>query len=222
MMDHLVKIIHIDWLTHDVIRLKLEKPEFYIFKAGQAIEATIDIHGFRNDRAPFTLTGLAGDDYLELILKVYSDHKGMSLAISELKIGDSLIISDAWDSYPNKGPGTFIAGGTGITPFIAILRQLKAEGMVKGSRLFFYNKTEEDVFLYDELYQILGDRFLNIFTRQRKEGFLFGRIDKDFIKSHFKDYMLPVYICGPNNFAEQVRELLIEENFEDTLINISY
>lgn len=218
MLDHLVKIIHKDWLTHDVIRLELEKPESFIFKAGQAIEATIDKPGFRGDKTPFTLTGLTSDEYLELILKVYSDRKGMTWAISELKIGDSLIISDAWDSYPNKGPGTFIAGGTGITPFIAILRQLNAEGKVKSSRLFFYNKTEKDVFLYDKLYQILGDRLVNIFTRERKEGFRFGRINKDFIKSHFKDYKLPVYICGPDNFAEQIRDMLIEENVEKTLI----
>lgn len=221
-MNHLVKIIQKDWLTHDVIRLELEKPESFIFIAGQAIEATVDKPGFKGDMAPFTLTGLASDGFLELILKVYSDHKGMTLAISELNVGDSLIISDAWDSYPNKGPGTFIAGGTGITPFIAILRQLNAEERINSSRLFFYNKTEKDVFLYDELHQILGERLVNILTRERKEGFLYGRIDKDFIKSHFNDYRLPVYICGPDNFAEQIRDMLVEGNIEKALINISY
>jgi ferredoxin-NADP reductase len=34
-----------------------------------------------------------------------------------------------------KGEGVFIAGGAGVTPFIAILRQLQAENKIANNKL---------------------------------------------------------------------------------------
>jgi predicted ferric reductase len=45
----------------------------------------------------------------------------------KLKHGDELIIRDVWGAIEYKGEGVFIAGGAGVTPFIAILRQLQAD-----------------------------------------------------------------------------------------------
>jgi predicted ferric reductase len=47
--------------------------------------------------------------------------------IRKLKHGDELIIRDVWGAIEYKGEGVFIAGGAGVTPFIAILRQLQAD-----------------------------------------------------------------------------------------------
>jgi len=220
-MNHKIKIINKTWLTHDVLRLKLERPESFDFNAGQAIDATIDDARFRENMSPFTLTGLKNDAFLELTFKVYPHHEGLTLAISKLPEGNTLIISDPWDSYYNKGPGTFIAGGAGITPFVAILRQLNVEGRVNSSRLFFSNKTEKDIFLYDELSQMLGENFINILTREKKKGYLHGRIDRDFLRNYIVDTKLPIYICGPDDFMEQIKTMLIEEGVEKDLINIS-
>jgi predicted ferric reductase len=44
--------------------------------------------------------------------------------IRKLKHGDELIIRDVWGAIEYKGE-VFIAGGAGVTPFIAILRQLQ-------------------------------------------------------------------------------------------------
>lgn len=220
-MNHKVKIIHKSWLSHDVIQLRLEKPESFEFNAGQAIEATMEDDRFSEIMSPFTLTGLSSDAFLELTFKVYPQREGLTLAISNLQEGETIIITDPWDSYLNKGPGTFIAGGAGITPFVAILRQLKVDGNINDSRLFFSNKTEKDIFLYDELSQILGKNFINILTREKKEGYLHGRIDRDFLRKHIVDGKKPIYICGPDDFMEQIRDMLIEEGVDKDLINIS-
>ena len=221
-MQYAVKIIEKSWLTHDVLHLKLERPLNYSFHAGQAIEVSLENLRFQGENAPFTLTGLSSEKYLELILKVYAGHNGMTLEISKLKEGDKLIIGDAWDSYKNLGPGLFIAGGTGITPFVAILRQLNVENRVAGSKLLFANKTEKDIFLQQELSQMLGKNFINILSREKKDNFLYGHINTQILKDQISKVNQPFYICGPGNFAEQIRDQLLELGIDKDMIIISY
>lgn len=221
-MQHTVKIIEKSWLTHDVTCLRLERPLNYSFYAGQAIEVSLENPRFQGENAPFTLTGLSSEKYLELILKVYAGHNGMTLEISKLKQGDQLMIGDAWDSYKNLGPGMFIAGGTGITPCVALLRQLNAENRISNSKLFFANKTEKDIFLYEELSLMLGKNFINILSREKKNNFLYGHINPEILKDQISRPNQPFYICGPGNFAEQIRDQLLELGIDKDMINISY
>ncbi|BBE20142.1 ferredoxin reductase [Aquipluma nitroreducens] len=221
-MQHIVKIIEKSWLTHDVLCLRLERPLDYSFYAGQAIEVSLENPRFQGENAPFTLTGLSSEKYLELILKVYAGHNGMTLEISKLKQGDQLMIGDAWDSYKNLGPGMFIAGGTGITPCVALLRQLNVENRVSGSKLLFANKTEKDILLFEELCQMLGQNFINILSREKKNNFLYGHINLEVLKNQISKPNQPFYICGPGNFAEQIRDQLLELGIHKDMINISY
>lgn len=221
-MQHTVKIIEKSWITHDVICLRLEKPLNYSFYAGQAIEVSLENPRFQGENAPFTLTGLSSEKYLELIFKVYAEHEGMTLEISKLMEGDQLMIGDAWDSYKNLGPGMFIAGGTGITPCVALLRQLNVENRLSDSKLLFANKTEKDILLFEELCQMLGQNFINILSREKKNNFLYGHINPEILKNQISRPNQPFYICGPGNFDEQIRDQLLELGIDKDMINISY
>ena len=221
-MPYSVKILKKNWLTTNVLCLTLEKPPFYSYRIGQAVEVTLDLPRFFGDRAPFTLASLNSDDYLELIIKVYPDHKGITLAISNLREGDKLIIGDPWDSFRNLGPGIFIAGGTGITSFVSFLRQLKGAQNLSETRLFFVNKTEQEIFLSEELRQILGQNYVNVLTRENKENFLSGHIDVDFLRKHIPDLHRPFYICGPGGFSEQIKNQLVMMGSDPGLVSIGY
>ncbi len=221
-MLYAVKVIEKSRLTHDVLCLRLERPLNYPFYAGQAIEVSLKNPRFHEENAPFTLTGLSSEKYLELILKVYAEHNGMTLEISKLKEGDELIIGDAWDSYKNFGPGMFIAGGTGVTPCVALLRQLSVENRLSDSKLLFANKTEKDIFLQEELNQMLGKNFINILSREKKDNFLNGHINPGILKDQISKPNQPFYICGPGNFAEQIRDQLLELGIDKDMIIIGY
>ena len=220
-MEHKIRIKQKLWLTHDVMEFTLEKPLGFTYSAGQAVEVTLDDPKFRNDWHPFTLTSLNNDENLEFTIKSYPKHKGMTLALSKLEHGDHFIITDPWDSFKNKGPGVFIAGGTGVTPFIALLRQMEVDNTVNGSTLIFSNKTEADIFLFHEFTRILGDNFINVLTQEKMEPFIFGRIDKKFLKEHISNYNQPFYLCGPDKFAEEIMVYLKELGAGDDLVNIS-
>jgi ferredoxin-NADP reductase len=220
-MEHKIKIIQKLWLTHNVMQFTMEKPDGFTFSAGQAVEITLDDPKFKDDWHPFTLTSLNRNENLEFTIKSYPKHNGMTLALSKLDKGDYFIITDPWDSFKNKGPGVFIAGGTGITPFIALLRQMQVDDKVDGSTLIFSNKSEKDILLYHEFKEMLGDNFINVLTEEKMEPFLYGRIDKDFLQKHISDFNQPFYLCGPDNFAEEIKAYLKELGAVDALVNVS-
>ena len=220
-MEFKVRIEDKKYLTHDVLQFTLEKPEGFTYSAGQAVEASPDDPKFKNDWAPFTLTSLNRDKFLQFTIKIYSAHNGMTRALSKLNLGDSFLITDPWDSFISKGPGVFIAGGAGVTPFIALLRQMYVDGTVGESTLLFSNKTEDDIFLADEFKKVLGKNFINIITRDEKSSFYGGRINRQLLKKYISNFHQPFYLCGPDNFANDIKSALLKLGAGDEMVNIS-
>ena len=146
-MDQVISIKAIKELTHDVKSFQCEKPMDYHFIPGQATEVSINKDEWKEERRPFTFTSLDEDPFLEFTIKRYGDHNGVTNALHQLKEGDQLIVHDVWGAIEYKGPGYFIAGGAGITPFISIFRQLRKEGTIAGNTLLFSNKTDADIIL---------------------------------------------------------------------------
>jgi ferredoxin-NADP reductase len=146
-MPQSLKIISAEPVTPNVRRYRLEKPEGFHFEPGQATEVSIDTDGYRERKSPFTFTALNEADYLEFTIKSYFDHEGVTKKLWDLHAGDRLLIRDVWGTITYKGPGVFLAGGAGVTPFIAILRQLAKDNQLAGNRLIVSNRTDLDIIL---------------------------------------------------------------------------
>jgi ferredoxin-NADP reductase len=210
MEQHVVKIKAVENVTHDVKRFLCEKPEGYTFIPGQATEVSINKKGWQEERRPFTFTSLTGSTDLEFTIKIYSDHPGVTNELNSLVPGDELIVRDVWGAIEYKGPGYFIAGGAGITPFIAILRQLKKENRLDSNKLFFSNKTEQDIILKDELSSMLGDHVIHAITDEPTRAYHHGFIDEQFLKTHVDDFSRHFYLCGPPKMIEAMEAILVK------------
>ena len=197
------------WPAHNVIRLRLEKPEGFHFEPSQAIELTLDEEKFDDHWAPFTFTNLDSEDQLELTIRVYFDHDRLTKRLAELDQGDKVRITEPWDSFEDRGPGVFIAGGTGITPFIAMLRDKHKNDKIGDSKLIFSNKTRKDAFMEDEFKDMLGENFIEVITEEKEDEAYYGHIDGDFLQKHIGDFNQPIYVCGPPKFEEAMKESLI-------------
>ena len=207
-MNHVVRILHIEQVTHDVKCFRMEKPEGYEFLPGHAADVAINKPGMEEQVRPFTFTALTRQPYLEFTIKRYADHNGVTDKLHQLKVGDELIISDSWGAIDYKGPGYFIAGGAGITPFIAILRTLYDENRIPGNKLFFSNKTDADIIYKDELVKMLDGKVVFILTRQKSSLYLHGRVDEKFIKEQIPDLSRHFYICGPDPMVAELASLI--------------
>jgi ferredoxin-NADP reductase len=205
-----VKIISIENVTHNVKRFRYEKPEGYQFNPGQATEVSINKPGWEEERRPFTFTCLNDDPYLEFTIKIYTDHNGVTNELGKLVVGDELIIRDVWGAIEYKGPGYFIAGGAGITPFIAILRQLYKENKLEDNVLFFSNKTSKDIILESELNKMLGKNVVYTLTQESNVKYLNERISENFLKKHVSDFNKNFYVCGPDPMVQEISNTLLK------------
>lgn len=208
--EHTVKIIETHYLTHDVKRFVIRKPEGYDFTPGQATEVCINKEGWRDQKRPFTFTSLPGWDNLEFTIKIYDSHQGVTHELSKLQPGDELVIHEPWGTISYKGKGVFIAGGAGITPFLSILRDLQNTNSIEGNKLIYSNKTSADVILDNELTHMLGDDFIKVFTREKVIGYIDRRIDKDFLIDSISDFNQHFYICGPDPFVKSLSDILLD------------
>ena len=206
-MTQSVRILSAEPVTHNVRRYRLEKPAGYSFQPGQATELSIDADGWRDKKNPFTFTALSDADYLEFTIKSYFDHDGVTKKLWDLKPGDRLILRDVWGTITYKGPGIFLAGGAGVTPFIAILRQLAKDKKLGGHRLIVSDGTERDIILREEFEAMEGLDHDWVITSDRA-SLLYGRIDEDYLTRHITDFMQNFYVCGPDRMVADLRAML--------------
>ncbi|HNI03437.1 MAG TPA: FAD-binding oxidoreductase [Flavobacteriales bacterium] len=221
-MDFPVTLLNKEQLTHDVVRLTLQRPPSYAFIAGQAIDFKLNRPEVKDKVSAFTFTGLSTYEHLELTIKCYPDRHGMTEQVARLKAGDEVIISAPFDTVALKGPGVFIAGGTGVTPFIAILRQMRVDGTLMGNSLFFFNKTRADLFMEEEFRSMLGDAFHPVLSNEEVPGYLHGRVGAAFLSAHIKDFNQPFYTCGPEGFVKAVKSSLLELGAGESMIDVQF
>jgi len=206
---HTLKILDTDYETHNVKRFVLEKPKDFIYRPGQSAHISLNLPGWEDKKRPFTFTSLNDWPFLELIVKIYDDHDGVTRQLGKLNAGSELLLHDVFGTIAYKGPGIFLAGGTGITPFIAIFRALYYSGNLRNIGLIYSNQSEEDIILHDELFKMLGAAYLNVFTRQGVIGFRERKIDRKFLIETIRDFDSNFYVCGPESFVSDINRDLI-------------
>ena len=205
---YIVTLREIEVITHDVKRYVVDKPDGYAFEPGQATEVAINKEGLKDEARPFTFTSLPDDEQLEFVIKSYPSHDGVTDKLDDLKVGDELIIGDSWGAIQYKGPGWFIAGGAGVTPFIAILKKLAKDGNLTGNHLLFSNKTSKDVIMESQFREWLGDHFISTLTDEKKDGHLNKMINEELLKELIEDTSVNFYVCGPDQMVKDISSQL--------------
>lgn len=217
---YIVKILHSEFVTHNVKQFKVEKPTGYKFKPGQATEISINQPAWKDEKRPFTFTSLNEWDYLEFTIKIYNDHQGVTNELGNLVEGDELILHFVFGAINYFGEGVFIAGGSGVTPFIAILRQLKQQDKLGNNTLLVSNKMEKDIILKHEFTLMLGNHFINTLTDETTTTYDNRIIDKQYLKEKIDNFSQYFYLCGPDAMVENIHHQLINLGADEKTIII--
>lgn len=214
-------------ISHDtrMFRFELPNEEHCLgLPIGQHINLSARINGSLVVR---TYTPTSSDEdlgYVDLVIKVYSSHVHpqfpdggkMSQHLDSLAIGNTIDVKGPTGHIEYKGQGKFkikidkktnkivessevslIAGGTGITPILQLVRAVFRDPDDNTCLALLYaNKTEEDILLRKELEQIAKehpDRFKLWFTVSNSGD------DWKYSVGHINDEMIKHALLPPSN-----------------------
>lgn len=217
-MAQTVKIISVEHLTHDVLRITSEKPEKIHYRPGQAADISINKPGWEQELRSFTFTSLPEDPYIECIIKTYPAHRGVTGQLLSLAKGDEWIIHEVFGDIAYKGTGMFIAGGAGVTPFIAILKHLEKRNETGSNKLIFANKTRADIILEKQLRNQLGRHFINILSDEKHMDYRHGFVSAELIREYMDEHTGYFYLCGPDPMMQAVEKHLSSLGIEESRI----
>jgi len=206
---YIVEIIETKNLANNVKEFTTKKPKEYIFKPGQA--TNIAIINKKEDKIfrPFTFTSTNKQPFFKFIIKQYPSHNGVTKKLHKMKVGDKLLITEPFGAIHYKGEGIFLAAGTGINPFLAILRDLQEKNLKHNNIVILSNKTKKDIYLEKEVAEILKkENFISTLTEEKLPKYKNERINKRMVEEKLRRQKKYVYICGPQGFEESMREIV--------------
>jgi propane monooxygenase reductase subunit len=153
-------------LTHDItlLRLKLDEPSEFRFHPGQYLD--ISIPGTDTHRSFSMANTTTSDGYLEFIIKRYPGGHFSGLLEEGLKAGDALDVTGPYGTFTLRVSSdrrlVFIAGGAGMAPLLALLRQMVESGNEREVIYYYGARSEADLFHLEELDEL--ERKLPNFT----------------------------------------------------------
>jgi ferredoxin-NADP reductase len=175
-----------------------------------------------NQSAAFSITSTPnGKNAIEIAVKRV-EHLPTSLIIhDQLKVGDDINISEAQgdtvlpENIAQNQPIVFIAGGTGVTPFLSMLRRIFSIDRHFHTTLLYSVSSADECLFYDELYEMEkayeGFQFLLTTTREAAHhADFFGRINAEMLKLTGLDHKAQFYLCGPPQMVDDIAVLLAE------------
>ena len=190
------------------------------FRAGQYVNVTVNIEGVRTSR-PYSICSAPTAERLELTVR---DKPGGFVApylFNTLKVGDVLETTGPAGHFYYEplidGEGlVFLAGGSGITPFMSMIRDtVQRQGPLR-INLLYGSRTPEDVIFRGELEKIAASHSnitFSLVISDPPEGYggLKGLLDSKLIVQLVGDIKgKTFYVCGPRAMNDFCRLALKE------------
>jgi ferredoxin-NADP reductase len=178
------------------------------FLAGQYIALFLEVGGIRTSR-PYSISSAPNQTgYYDITVRRMKGGLVSNYLLDEARQGDPLQSSGPEGRFyynPLFHDRTMVclAGGSGITPFMSMVREVVECGLGREIFLFYGNKTREEA-IFDEVLSGISARFPNIHyfpvIESPPAGYpgLTGLITGDLIRNSLSDLNEKTfYLCGP-------------------------
>ncbi len=215
-----------------------EKPEGFVFKAGQHIRMTLlnpaetDTEG--NSR--FFSPACTPQD-ADLVIAMRMRDTAFKRSLSQMKIGEKVLIQillgvphGAFALHDDSSrPAVFLAGGIGIAAAYSMIKDATERKLPHKLILFYSNRRPEDAPFLAELQDLAKQnpnfKLIATMTEPDKSGTPWqdetGRIDRRLLTKYVSDLKEPVYyIAGLPKMASAMRNLLKELGVSEDNIKV--
>ena len=182
--------------------------------------------GYQAERS-YSIASPPEEQLLTLTVERVEDGEVSPYLLDELRVGDALEFRGPIGRYfiwsqTLGGPICLVAGGTGITPLMAMLRHRKRSRPNIPASLIYSARSLADVVYRDELDTMAhGDlnlRLVYALTREHPSdwnGHL-GRVNEVLLaeNSFTREQNPTFFICGPAGFVESISSMLVKLGFD--------
>lgn len=238
---HTLKVKDIKRETADAVSVAFEVPApqqpEYLFKQGQYITLKLNLNG-QEARRSYSLCTAPHEKELRVAIKAVKGGLVSTYINSTLKVGDSMEVMTPMGSFYSTLAGNqkknyvLVAGGSGITPMMSILKSILYVEKQSTITLIYANKNEEStifkndldnlakananlkvVYVFDEPQQAIPDVQKGIITPEKALQLIenFGGVNAD-------EY----FICGPGPMMENVKTTLEKLKIAKEKVHIEY
>jgi stearoyl-CoA 9-desaturase NADPH oxidoreductase len=176
-------------------------------KAGQYINLTVDIDGRRHTRC-YSPANAEGGPNLELTIGHHDGGLVSTYLYERARRGMVVGLAGVGGDFvlPEQRPRRilFVSGGSGITPVMAMLRTLVAEGHRGEIAFVHYARSPQEASYRDELAEIRRVRVLHGYTRSGA-GDLVGSFGPQHLAAAMRSPDV-VFVCGPTTLVQAVQQ----------------
>jgi ferredoxin-NADP reductase len=190
------------------------------FRAGQYVNVMATIEGVRTSR-PYSISSAPGTPRLELTVR---DKPGGFVApylFKELKVGDAVETTGPaghfyYEPLIDGKDLVFLAGGSGITPFMSMIRDTGQRQRPLRIKLLYGSRTPEDVIFRSEIesFAAANSNFaFSLVISEAPQGYggLKGFLDSKLIEQLVGEIKgKTFYVCGPRAMHDLCRAALKE------------
>jgi ferredoxin-NADP reductase len=202
--------------------LRLRVPDRGNVLAGQHIDIRLTADdGYQAVRS-YSIAGATGDDLLETTVEELEDGEVSPYLVYDLDVGDQVEIRGpigrwfVWRAGDPQ-PVQLIAGGSGVVPLMAMIRDRELAASPVPFRLFYSLRTPQSRYYAGELDALVQSQRLPVdyvYTREAPPNSTRppGRPDRD----EFAAALIPlaqnpeIRVCGPTGFVEQYAQWLLD------------
>jgi ferredoxin--NADP+ reductase len=220
-MSEFLKVTEVEHYTDSLFRIRTERPSTYRFTAG---EFTMIGMGDDDINRAYSYTSGPYDDYLEFYSIKVPDGP-LTSRLQHIQVGDELEVG-------NKPTGTLtlanlelggdlwmLATGTGIAPFISLLRDPTTYDAFNRIHVVWSVRTQSELLSYNDFLQELDIDYIPIVTRDPEwpgEKNRMTKLMKDgIIITNGAPDTDKVMICGSMPFNNDVKDMLTSAGWQE-------
>lgn len=203
----LATVTAVEQVASETVRLEIQVPEALSFEPGQYVRLQPPGADFHRS---YSMANVPGSDRLQFFIRLVPDG-AFSQWLATAKAGDPLELSTPHGTFflrDEERPRLFVAGGTGVAPFLSMLRSMAAKPSAQPTTVLIGARTAGHLFAIDELNslreQLQGVNLQIAVEQEASEGCHQGYAT-DLIPALGLDPSTRVYLCGPPPMVEAGR-----------------
>lgn len=178
------------------------------FQAGQYINLFVEVGGIRTSR-PYSISSPPNQTgYYDLTVRRVEDGFVSNYLLDEVRVGDEFESNSPTGNFSHNplfhgNDLVFLAGGSGITPFISMIREVTDRGLGRNIHLIYGSQDPDDIIFREELEDRAkrhDNLALSMVISKPPWGYqgLTGFISAQLIKEVLGDFSSRAfYLCGP-------------------------